>query len=455
MAAVMGMLAAQLRTGNTLVDSLLAMLLFWLAAHMPAIRERVERWWAGRRAAGTEVTVFKEIDGTHVHATVYRALQHKLSPSVRREARGEVQLVEALGGEERWMPAKDVFAPHDHEGVRIEWTHGYRDVTAEGKRVGRGDEHLRLRCADGPALMRFITEAAAEYRAAIAQEVWAPRSYTWRGNKDGKSWEGTTVHAKRTFDTVVLAREVKEALQTDLRCFLDSRGWYADLGLDWRRGYLLHGPPGTGKTSVIRAMSTMAQTHVYSLNLAEIWNDAELREAFEDLPARCILVMEDVDGMSDVVKSRTGSSAGSEASACGSSASSTGSFSGVTATTSRRRAGTDDAEEARPGPTLSALLNLLDGVGGVHGRITVMTSNHPEVLDAALVRPGRVDLKCYLGLADRAMLTELYGLFYGDLDAPRPRPLPAGVFSPAAVTSSYLTHRGDPTAAHKYLLDQL
>jgi chaperone BCS1 len=62
--------------------------------------------------------------------------------------------------------------------------------------------------------------------------------------------------------------------------------------------------------------------------------------------------------------------------------------------------------------TLSGLLNALDGVAAQHGRIVVMTSNHPERLDPALVRPGRIDVKVELGHADDTQIATMFARFF-------------------------------------------
>ena len=62
--------------------------------------------------------------------------------------------------------------------------------------------------------------------------------------------------------------------------------------------------------------------------------------------------------------------------------------------------------------TLSGLLNMLDGVLSTEGRIIIMTSNYPEVLDKALIRPGRIDVKEYFGRCDQFQIGQLFEMFY-------------------------------------------
>lgn len=66
--------------------------------------------------------------------------------------------------------------------------------------------------------------------------------------------------------------------------------------------------------------------------------------------------------------------------------------------------------------TLSGLLNALDGVASSEGRIVFMTTNYLERLDAALIRPGRVDLKEYIGYCTEDQLEQMYRRFYNGPD---------------------------------------
>ncbi|PQK15643.1 hypothetical protein BB8028_0005g11550 [Beauveria bassiana] len=109
------------------------------------------------------------------------------------------------------------------------------------------------------------------------------------------------------------------------------------------------------------------------MNLSKV-NDATLNKLMSKLPTRCILLLEDIDAI-ESAKSRENSDAGS----------STGSS-----------------------VTLSGLLNAIDGAGSVEGRVLIMTTNHVNRPDPAVIRPGRVDKMVEFGLASREMLLELF-----------------------------------------------
>src|SRR5690606_38276676 len=76
-------------------------------------------------------------------------------------------------------------------------------------------------------------------------------------------------------------------------------------------------------------------------------------------------------------------------------------------------------EDANKNLTFSGLLNAIDGISAKEGRILVLTTNHPEVLDPALVRPGRVDRKFEVGYCRPTEAAALYARFFdgGDYEA--------------------------------------
>lgn len=166
-------------------------------------------------------------------------------------------------------------------------------------------------------------------------------------------WGARRALPVRPLDTVVLPAGKLDDILADFRRFLDSEQQYVLMGQPWHRGYLLHGPPGTGKTSTFRAIAGALGIDVYMVSLSDLEADATLTQLVGDVPERAMLLLEDVDV--------------------------------VHAASSR-----DDAE--RPGITLAGLLNALDGMGTPHGLITAMTTNaDPDALDPALLRPGRMD----------------------------------------------------------------
>lgn len=187
----------------------------------------------------------------------------------------------------------------------------------------------------------------------------------------------------RELDSVVLSVGQRSRIEEDVKSFLGRGAWYARRGIPYRRGYLLHGSPGSGKTSIIQALAGALDLNICLLNLSERGlTDDKLNHLLSLAPERSILLLEDIDA---AFPSRSAGEA------------------------------EEPKKEYQTSVTFSGLLNALDGVASGESRIVMMTTNHVERLDPALIRPGRVDLIEELGDADEGMVQELFERFYGTL----------------------------------------
>ena len=176
-------------------------------------------------------------------------------------------------------------------------------------------------------------------------------------------------------------------------------------------------------------------------------NDLDLDYVFASLPERCVVVFEDIDCMGSVVKDRGGKARARAASKADAGDADAGSLSAKMMIAKMVcSASASSFEES--GITLSCLLNHLDGAGSNHGRIFVMTTNHPEQLDPALIRPGRTDVQLRLGMCSRQQIGTFFELFYPGVSPPRELlEIPGDVLSPAEVSSTMLQYRRDPVRA--------
>jgi len=210
--------------------------------------------------------------------------------------------------------------------------------------------------------------------------------------------------------------------------FQRKSGKFAVPGFPHKLGLLLHGPPGTGKTSLIKALGVHTQRHIVNVPLSRLETNQELMNvvldrmfdsaAADTLAAKqqlgfqdVIFVFEDIDACSDVVlrrqelphshskqlssspladpalcteivSTRLNQAAPSDPSSCGPN--------NLGAHTALSNA-VERLLECNDKLNLAGLLNVLDGVVDTPGRMVIMTSNHPELLDPALIRPGRID----------------------------------------------------------------
>ncbi|EJU03604.1 P-loop containing nucleoside triphosphate hydrolase protein [Dacryopinax primogenitus] len=183
-------------------------------------------------------------------------------------------------------------------------------------------------------------------------------------------WGWNGARQKRPLSSIVLEPGIKEMLLDDAKDFLRSEDWYADRGIPFRRGYLLHGVPGSGKTSLIHALAGELGLDIYVVTLSSKgMNDSSLASLMGRVPSRCIVLLEDLDAAFTRSTSRDDTATGTP-----------------TSTTTKTTA--DDGNTL----SLSGLLNSLDGVAATEGRLLFATTNHIERLDPALSRPGRMDV---------------------------------------------------------------
>ncbi|RYP34333.1 hypothetical protein DL767_004327 [Monosporascus sp. MG133] len=160
----------------------------------------------------------------------------------------------------------------------------------------------------------------------------------------------------------------------------------------YRRGYMLLGPPGRGKTSLSLPLAGVFGLDLYVLKVQSASGDTLLEEFSQELPPYCIVLLEDIDAGG--MKRTSGDGEEEE---------------GTQNKLSKLRR--LDSDVITPGCILSGLLNVLDGVASREGRIILMTSNLLEKLDETLLRPGRIDLKLYLGHVEASGAQQMFRRF--------------------------------------------
>ncbi len=157
---------------------------------------------------------------------------------------------------------------------------------------------------------------------------------------------------KRNIDSIYIDDKIKNKLVNDINTFISSEEEYNNFGIPYKRTYLLTGIPGSGKTSLIKALCHKFGYGLSIISVSKKFDNDGLLNAISTVDDKSFLLLEDVDSL--FVK---------------------------------REATTDN-----PSLTFSSLINILDGVLYKHGSIIFMTTNHPEKLDSALIRIGRMDM---------------------------------------------------------------
>jgi AAA+ superfamily predicted ATPase len=308
-------------------------------------------------------------------------------------------------------------------------------------------------------LDEFCQHCLVEYINNLTSSTWTQQIYT----NSGGEWKSSPSNNTRKLDTIILKDGLKDEIKSDLQLFLNSEDWYKERDIPYSRGYLFYGYPGTGKTSMIKGMSLYCKRHIHFLMLSEVRSDGELIELLKKINYKeTVLVIEDIDAMVDIVKDRENDSSSISSTSNNSdvddSSSDSSSFKkigdNIIIMTGNQKQNSEQLQTQKSSLTLSGLLNAIDGVFTCHGRILIMTTNHPEVLDSALIRPGRVDSKYLFSNCNKEQIRGLYEMFFNSFaDEEQLKTIRNDEYSPAHITSVFLRYRNSHEEALKHLDD--
>lgn len=271
--------------------------------------------------------------------------------------------------------------------------------------------------------------------APVSPGVYMPVVHDDTKGKTRMQWQQVRELRPRDRNTLFLPDLLLEQLLADAETFFLSADEYEKRQQPFRRGWMLHGPPGTGKSTVPVVVATelglpLCVLEVGSPNLT----DAVVRDLLNTAPVPSLVVLEDVDAAHSATHRRGVGGVGG-----GGLAAIVGGMPGF--------------GSAGPvcGVTLAGLLNALDGLGAHEGHLVIMTTNNLQRLDPALVRPGRCDVQANVPLATRSQVAAMLRHEFPEatkedvdqfLVVVRP-----GRFSPAAISEYLMRVKGDLAAA--------
>jgi hypothetical protein len=274
-------------------------------------------------------------------------------------------------------------------------------------------------------LQSFVDRCNVDYERQMANKL-GTSLYFFDMMTNGKSKKTTqnvlpTTHVMytkhkfyttRSFDNVFF--EQREKVQKHVSFFLNRKDWYEKKGIPYTLGFMFHGDPGCGKTSTVKAIANTARRHIINIQLSEIKSKAQLRHLFFNdeihvhnginterytIPVHeRLYVIEDIDAMGDSVLRRE--------------------WKRPDMPKKEEKKSSGDAwmdredEDTKETLDLSFLLNLLDGTLESNGRILAISSNFPERIDRALIRPGRIDMIVHFKKCNRKILKEMVTSFY-------------------------------------------
>jgi hypothetical protein len=318
------------------------------------------------------------------------------------------------------------YLPNEFESIQIEPDLYFQLLTLKHSDGNVESIRFKLFCYDHdmPYLQAFVDRCNLDYERRMANKLGTSLYYfdMMTNSKNKRTIQNQLptshlmytkhkFHTTRTFDNVFFEQRVN--VKKHVEFFLTRKDWYENKGIPYTLGFLFHGGPGTGKTSSVKAIANTARRHIINIQLSEIKTKAQLRHLFFNdeihvhngttterytIPVHeRLYVIEDIDAMGDAVLRREWKKPESS----------------VTEKPKKGDPWMDDREEEIKEPIdLSFLLNLLDGTLEASGRIIAVSSNFPERIDRALIRPGRIDMIVHFKKCNSAILTEMVTSFY-------------------------------------------
>ncbi|MCJ1258651.1 hypothetical protein MMC24_006484 [Lignoscripta atroalba] len=304
-----------------------------------------------------------------------------------------------------------------HSGRFFEFNRETRQTmyTGWGGSVFQHEEIIKLTCIGRSTqpIKDLIQECQDRYFSKESSRTIVRRPATKEMRSRGRNpWTKVATRPSRPMDTVVLDPDQKQRVLSDINEYLHpaTPRWYANRGIPYRRGYLFHGPPGTGKTSLSFAIAGVFGLDIYCISLLEpTLTEEDLGLLFNNLPRRCVVLLEDIDSAGLVTREDPQDT---------NNAKEKDPNTHIGAEIAKALKSVQEKNEKTKGNnqgiSLSGLLNAIDGVASHEGRVLVMTTNFPEKLDDALIRPGRVDMKVGFTMASRSQIRELFTRMYSD-----------------------------------------
>lgn len=214
------------------------------------------------------------------------------------------------------------------------------------------------------------------------------------------------INSTKTFETIFF--EEKNLFMEQLDFFINNKKWYQLKGIPYKLGIILHGYPGCGKTSIIKSILNYTQRHGIFINLNNINKESLIQQIFCKIDMsnhyipfnKRVYIFEEID-ICDVTMKRDKLKIINE----------NEKNIDDNEKNDNKKCEKDDNDKL----TLSTLLNLFDGIESNEDSIIILTTNHIEKIDPALIRPGRMDINIELKKCSKTIILEIMAHFY-DVD---------------------------------------
>ena len=330
-------------------------------------------------------------------------------------------------------------------------------------------------------IMSFVNEITDTYlkakqkkrkNAKFVYTVIIPKKKEEENVSKFDRWVEQDFASNSSFDTLFFER--KELIISKIDFFLKNKDWYKEKGIPYHLGIGLHGLPGTGKTSFIKALANKLHRSLIVLPLKLISTKTELLELYYENTYNKenekgsmtwdskIIVFEDIDCIGDIVKNRNiQKESSSEYQLLDNKMDGQLALAhAINKMSSSENTVTNNNSNSMmlltPDKlTLDDFLNLWDGLLETPGRIIILTSNHYDELDPALIRPGRIDITHQFKNVNRSVLQEFHQKYFGKkISEDILQRIPEYQYSPAEITNFFQYSNFNEEAYIKLLLGE-
>jgi hypothetical protein len=288
-------------------------------------------------------------------------------------------------------PSANVYE-YTHEKKKVYFTITERvETLKEKKEITR---YLTIYSDTYDTIKQVVNNVYKEHNYYLTVKDWRPSIRTHSCIKENRGAVDYLINVYKTYENVFMSEENTRKLQTEISKFTSQVDFYKKQGIPHKRGFLLYGEPGCGKTSFILALSNELKKPIIKYQLGEA-SATEFKNSADNM-SNSIIVFDDVDAYN---------------------------FTQVRSLTKC---------ENNNGITLDIFLDVLDGYTSFNDCIIILATNHPEKLDPAIIRPGRIDAKFYFTYATRYQLNNILLSFIN-------KPLPENFkFDEGRHTTSFL-----------------
>ncbi len=273
---------------------------------------------------------------------------------------------------------------YDHD---ITWLHKFVEQSME-----RFEQEKKNKLGSESYYFDHITSVGGPYRNPLSKSFCTFSKSKFQSNRSLRN---------------VYLRQIGE-LQERVEFFMRRRDWYDSKGIPHTLGVVMYGHPGCGKTSTIKAIANETKRHIFNISLGAIKTKEALKELFYNdnvniladgkmellnIPIKQrVYVIEDIDAMDSVVVKRSALNEKEDEERKLKIEAEIKWLEQTQGKDLAKRMVEGKEKEDQDQLDLATLLNVLDGVRETPGRIIILSTNYPERLDEALLRPGRFDM---------------------------------------------------------------